>query len=78
MADPAIEHTALRYAASLAAVLAIVLLGIGVLFALPESIPFREPAIWAVWLATAAVAIEVMGRIENGESPIRKRLRRLT
>lgn len=75
MADPAIEHVALRYAASLAAVLAIVLLWIGVMLALPESIPVRQPAIWAVTLAAVAVAIEVMGRIEDGESPIRERLR---
>ncbi|WP_459194891.1 hypothetical protein [Halosimplex sp. J119] len=77
MPEPAIEHTALRYAVSLTAVLAVVLVGIAVLFALPESIPLRESVVWAVTLATATVAIEAMGRIETGESPIRKRLQRL-
>lgn len=74
MADPAIEHTGLRYAASLAAVLAIVLVMIGVLVALPSSVPYEGPITWAVVLLATAAALEVMGRIENGVSPIRKRL----
>jgi|GEM_PF-3118357 len=77
MSVPAIDSVWLRYAASLGAVLALVLVGIGVTLALPETMPYREPAIWTVGVTVFAVAIEAMGRIETGESPVGERLRRL-